>query len=344
MDLIKVMIVEDEPLILKSFTNIINWENYGFKVAATALNGIIGMKQYNLYKPELILTDIKMPGISGLEMINEIKKINPNIRFIVISSYGEFEYAKKAINLGAEDYILKSELSEEYLGSKLTSFKEKHFLETDMRRDSLENRINKLFSSISTLSSDDIHSLFEPPYKRTILEYADYYYSLVLEILMKEYERLHISHLYNPEPIITRDDMEQHLQEELVKLKELSAACLANKYSSTVINAINYINKNFSNADMTINDIAENVNISISRLCVLFKKEVGQTINSYITDKRISEATRLLYLKNFKVYEVADMVGYKTSQYFSKIFYQKTGQYPNDYRNRIIRPENGNPV
>ena len=103
-------------------------------------------------------------------------------------------------------------------------------------------------------------------------------------------------------------------------------------YSISIRNAIDYMRHNYSHSDLTIDIIANQVGFSSGRLSVLFKQEVGQTVNKFLTDIRIEMAISLLENSQCKIYEIAEMVGYKSSQYFSQIFCRSTGRRPIDYR------------
>ena len=82
--------------------------------------------------------------------------------------------------------------------------------------------------------------------------------------------------------------------------------------------------------------MAEDIGISSGRISVLFKQEVSKTINEYITGIRIDAAIDLLLHSNYKIYEIADRVGYRSSQYFSQIFLSFTGRKPLDYRKNTL--------
>lgn len=110
------------------------------------------------------------------------------------------------------------------------------------------------------------------------------------------------------------------------------------RYSKSVRNAMDYIWKNYGKHALTLKEIAEAVHLSVGHLCGLFKKETGKTLNSYITEIRMKEAKRLLEEENMKVYEVADTVGYQSSQYFSQIFFKFVGTYPTNYQKERERP------
>ena len=109
--LIPVLIVEDEQIILSDIINMIDWEQAGFRIAATATNGKQGLNAYREHRPQLIITDIQMPVIGGLDMLSAIRSEDPAASFLILSSYSEFEYAKTAVKLGTDSYLLKTELS-----------------------------------------------------------------------------------------------------------------------------------------------------------------------------------------------------------------------------------------
>lgn len=103
----KVMIVDDEYLIREGLRKSVPWEKYGMEVVATAENGEEGIFMAQEYQPDLIVTDICMPFVDGLEMAEHLLKNRPDTIIIILTCYDEFEYARKALKLGAFDYVLK---------------------------------------------------------------------------------------------------------------------------------------------------------------------------------------------------------------------------------------------
>ena len=101
--------------------------------------------------------------------------------------------------------------------------------------------------------------------------------------------------------------------------------------SRAVTRAIEFIKNNYSNPQLSIEDIAENVSLSVGRLSVIFKAETGKTVMDYLTDERIKQAVYLLKNTNLRIYEVSLRTGYRSSQYFSKVFFKKTGKRPIDF-------------
>lgn len=106
--MIKVMIVDDEPYIRQGIKILINWEQYGFKICEEAANGQEAIKKMRETEIDLVITDIKMPGMDGLELVNYTREnISKKINFILLSGFYEFEFAKKAIKYNVVDYVLK---------------------------------------------------------------------------------------------------------------------------------------------------------------------------------------------------------------------------------------------
>ncbi len=103
----KVLIVDDESLIIESLKVSINWEKEGFQIIGSALNGLDALELIRETEPDIVFTDIRMPGISGIELIKKVTELNPEILFVIISGYAEFAYAQKALKYNTLGYCLK---------------------------------------------------------------------------------------------------------------------------------------------------------------------------------------------------------------------------------------------
>lgn len=104
---IRVMIVEDEPIIRMGIASVLPWEEMDCEVVALAENGVDGLEKAEIFQPQLVISDIRMPKMDGLSMIETLVSINPDIQVILLTGYKEFEYAQKAIAFGVSNYILK---------------------------------------------------------------------------------------------------------------------------------------------------------------------------------------------------------------------------------------------
>lgn len=119
MGLLKLVIVDDEPILLEGLVKTYDWNGMGYEVVGFAQSGEQALKIIREKKPHVVLTDIRMKQISGLMVMEEIKKENPECQFVVLSAYRDFEYAQKACDLGAFAYLLKP-IEDEKLQATMT--------------------------------------------------------------------------------------------------------------------------------------------------------------------------------------------------------------------------------
>ena len=105
--MIKVFLVEDEKIIRKSIKNNVKWEENGFEFAGEAPDGEMALPMIEKLHPDIVITDIKMPFMDGLTLARLAKKEIPGLKVVILSGYDDFNYAKQAIGIGVEDYLLK---------------------------------------------------------------------------------------------------------------------------------------------------------------------------------------------------------------------------------------------
>ncbi|GLX68433.1 response regulator transcription factor [Paenibacillus glycanilyticus] len=103
----KVILVDDEPLILLGLVNLINWNEMGLEVIGQCSDGAEALELLSRTSAHILITDIRMPVLTGLELIETMNEKQMNVKYIVLSGYDDFEYVKKAIALGIENYLLK---------------------------------------------------------------------------------------------------------------------------------------------------------------------------------------------------------------------------------------------
>ncbi len=128
----KVMIVEDEELILQGLRNILDWEALGLDVVHMAHDGTEALEMWEKEPVHIVVTDISMPEMDGLTLLRKIREKEEQVRFIILTGYDEFDYAREAIRLGVENYILKP-INEEELERQLRETVQK-LEETDKKK------------------------------------------------------------------------------------------------------------------------------------------------------------------------------------------------------------------
>ncbi|KWX83970.1 AraC family transcriptional regulator, partial [Paenibacillus riograndensis] len=104
---VKICVIDDIKSVVDMITRKPQWQEYGIEVAGTALDGEEGLQMVREMKPDIVLTDIRMPRMDGLEMTRAILEFAPHCKIIILSAYSEFSYAQQAIRLGAMDFVKK---------------------------------------------------------------------------------------------------------------------------------------------------------------------------------------------------------------------------------------------
>jgi len=521
---LKVLIVDDEIMAIEYLRDLIPWNEYGFAIVGEAINFSQALELFNKHRPQIIISDICMPGISGLELCKRILSIDPKVKILLLTAYKDFEYAKKAIELGVSNYLVKHEITEGMLLEILGRLKEevekenntdsilkKHliidYIEgyndtgnqnevkwNDMENDSgefilalfkedvrypvmgsdsepvsidacnelaqiysdlpqgltyidcfhLRNKhVAILFSNDTIMSHGQFWNLFYPIAAKTQDLFQRMTGKTFSAVICHDRQRIrNITRLYKnalntlkhtvfygtgrivdlqyftpctsekgymhelenrlkliPEALKRTDsgktgsiidDIFSNIILPSRSLKLLRTACdellsllnawcrncsiepvqygnpdmtkvfdkcftikdISNavrqiykmkqdevvdeklgSYSQKVQNAIKYLYDNYRKP-ITVSDVAKTLDVSESYLSRIFRNETGKTVLEYLTIIRIEKAKRLLNKQVYKIYEVAEMVGYNTSQYFSQVFIKMTGMNPLEYRER----------
>ncbi len=107
MSMYKVLIVDDEPVIAEGLKKIVDWEKYNCVVAGTASSGKEGLAMVEKCQPDILFTDIRMPGMDGLTMVAALRSEYKNLQVIILTGYRDFDYARTALNLGVFRYLVK---------------------------------------------------------------------------------------------------------------------------------------------------------------------------------------------------------------------------------------------
>ncbi|WP_136607942.1 response regulator transcription factor [Paenibacillus dokdonensis] len=123
---IKVLIVDDELIVRKGLRSTVPWERYGMEVVADAGNGLKGWDAFLEHKPDVVITDIVMPKLNGLELARRIKQAAGDTQILLLSCHEDFSYAQQGFRLGASGYILKTNMDEDEMGFYLSQFQEQY--------------------------------------------------------------------------------------------------------------------------------------------------------------------------------------------------------------------------
>lgn len=167
--MIKVFLIEDEIVIREALERMIPWKEYGFELVGKAKDGEIALPMIRKSKPDVLITDIKMPFMDGLTLSSIVKKEFPNIRIVIVSGYDDFEYARKAIAIGVDDYLLKPIARADF--EKVLKKIQKDFEEKDRQQDyykkferemkEYENNSRRDFFEMLVTKHTDLQKIYE---------------------------------------------------------------------------------------------------------------------------------------------------------------------------------------
>lgn len=159
MERYKVILVDDEAEVIDMIEKKIHWNDLGFEVAGSATNGVKALELVEKLQPDVVLTDIKMPYMDGLELSRRLNREYPNIYIMLCTGFDEFEYAKEAVHLEIKEYMLKPVNATE-LSESLTNLK--HTLDREREEKLNVKKLNDYFQEVlPKLQSNFFISLIE---------------------------------------------------------------------------------------------------------------------------------------------------------------------------------------
>lgn len=152
MNKIKVAIFDDESRICRLIERLIDWESLGLELVGIAHDGIEALKTIETLEPDIVITDIRMPGYEGIELIERSRQLDKRHEFIIISGYSDFEYTKSAIKFGVNDYILKP-IKKDELNLALSNLVNKI---NETKTDSVDGFVKEVFKNYGNIESYEI--------------------------------------------------------------------------------------------------------------------------------------------------------------------------------------------
>ncbi|NLK27345.1 MAG: response regulator [Clostridiales bacterium] len=348
--MIRLLIVDDEKVIRDGLTTTMDWEKMDITVVGTAKDGKEALELCELWHPHIVLTDVRMPKMNGLELMKHIKEKMPNIKVIILSGHDEFAYAKEALKYGAVDYLIKPVVAEELevvLGKLIDKMCD------DLYHDSLiverYREMNMAFEQYFNAVKTGDYEGSKTHLLKMVNEFVrkkipiDHFQRLCTQIvttflaMLKDAGYNTNTEFFQPYKNVHRIIMNYTKPKELIEWlndfnNEMIHWIMNNKEDNhaTIRLAIDYIDKHYSEFINT-EVVAEAVALSSNYFSHLFKKCMGESFTDYLNRKRIEKAKELLHQNTYKIYEVADMVGYKDYKYFSIVFKKLVGVSPIKY-------------
>lgn len=270
----KIIVVDDEQAIREGLTYLIDWEHYGYEIVGLAKNGKEGLSLIMELLPDVVITDIKMPQLNGLDMIKEVKKQGHSPYAIALTGYSEFEYAKRAIQLDFFSYLLKP-IDEDELIDLLNKMND---LDKTEHTVSLQHQlVNKLFGS---------DSMPLPGYKwvcglRTRKPLEDNVLKKIEKLQIEVISLSHYGYTYQVLLSTSHEQEERILEKQLKKGQEI-------------------LSTGWLDADQNLGVLYSEINY-LSRLTFLFP-------NQYVSPERLSVETTENYVHETLIQELVKAI------------------------------------
>ena len=315
----RLVVIDDEYIVVQGIKALISRLKLDYEVVGAAYDGIQGLEVIRSEKPDVVITDIRIPGLDGLSVIEAAKEDCPDTYFIVISGYSEFVYAQRALTLGVKDYIDKP-VTADKLKNALTRI-EDEWAKTrhEDNRKAQANRekfqeLERIFeSSVKCITNCDA-AAFREECRQAIR---------CLQELYPELQSIEEVQAYGKSVL---SDISKHLTADQTGSKH-----------RVILELLTYLDEHYDQ-DIGLSELADRAGMSTAYLSVLFKTEVGTSYVKYLTDLRIKKAKKLLQ-DGYKVNEVSEMVGYNNYRYFCDIFKKHEGMTPNEYKGNVWKAE-----
>jgi len=312
----KVLIADDEVKVCKLINNLIDWEQFGLEVVAMINDGVSALNFIKEERPDIVITDIRMPGYDGIELIRQAKEINPEINFIIVSGYRHFDYAHNAIKYGVEDYLLKPLKKSELINTltKMVERKEKVILgqseKADMkRRIHLDEKIvkqtflDKLITDPSFPSNDITREELNREYHCNFVE--GLYQGIIIkpDLTVENEDEQAYMLLINKAKDITQKILGEYCHEVIITIAKVGIVCLVND-SWDQIQGIRKHLKMIRNDITRMRDVFLNVRVTIGiGEVVVNVKDIKATIsgaNSAILNRLIVGTGHILTATNIR--------------------------------------------
>ncbi|MNH99505.1 putative response regulatory protein [compost metagenome] len=361
----KMMLVDDDYITREGLRDLIDWGSLGIEISGEAEDGAEALLVARDLRPDIVITDVVMPVMGGIQLVQTLKNEQPEVMVIMISAHQDIQYVKASIKLDAIDYILKPFNREELkqVVAKVVAKLEKEKAEKQLKDDVSRYYSDSISSSglpVIVESVEKIAGLCSTGQTEALIAEVQQFFitikqfnmgsmlfltTICSELLIKAVRRAAV----NIEPAVAQkvkeslhqframqspQQIEAFVLDKLIDLEKASNDLRSSKSRRIIRDVEGIIHKTY-NQNLTIQQLAAEVFMSLGHLQTLFKKETGLTINDYITNVRLEKAQVLLKDPSIKIYEVAHQVGYQDTYYFTKIFKKMVGVNPIEYREKM---------
>jgi two-component system response regulator YesN len=335
------MIVDDEPIIRQGILKMAQMYSPAFAEIFTAENGLDALQKIRNVQPEIVITDIRMPKMDGLELCRVLNLDFPHIQTAVISGYNDFEYAQKCMNYSVKNYLLKPVTTHDVheVLHKLLNQATLGYIPVSQ----YVQWIERMEQSIWFMQLDELNVLKKQwrehclGAKLTFQQMVELLKDCLAELGKRFSERNYKPDLnlnvYRKQGKNVKDVLDQFDQ----KLQNLADDLLAvrnGNYKDPMEEAKMFIDNQLSQ-DISLEQVASLVGLTPNYFSAMFKKNTMETFVQYRIRKRMEFAKKLLSIPHYRIVDVALEVGYDDYPHFTKTFKKIIGISPSEFRSQL---------
>ena len=352
----RILTVDDEHMIHLSLKKLLSICTKDFEIIGEAEDGKEALQLIEQLAPDVVITDIYMPVMDGLELIEQGKRAHPHVVFVILSGYDDFRFAQQAIRFGVSDFILKpleQKQLMETLGSIYRTLQQKNqqFVSMNAWLDTFNSLQAELIEQLWALNEAAVSQVMDsltahfrqlPASEITVHQLRQKLLRSVETALQQKglpMERIAAKPI--ADNLISKDgscydhDLHRQMKSWLEMIKQ-SRNLGSRLY---MMKALDYIHQHFRKECLSLKEVAEVVGISKAYFSRSFKSEMNTTFIAYLVQIRLEEAKRLLEESGKTTMEIAFEVGFRDYPHFSKSFKKQYGISPSDYRKQRQRIE-----
>jgi two-component system response regulator YesN len=342
--MLSVFLVDDEYLIKRGLRKLIQWEELGFKICGEASDGEEALEFITADNTDVVITDLKMPAMDGLELAAMLKERFPGIKVIVLTGFDDFNYMQQSIRNSVFDYLLKpvnADLLTETLMKIKAQVENESYEYPFMLETQLISQIQQLNEKEIFIIIDDLFDKFQKnkvPFHiaKDICENMLVKINLILDGTgCNLNDILGIGTVCDDHFRNAREKNE--IRDEMVKILNSIIQHKSRHGNRKITGEIKEYIENHLYEDINLTTIAAKFYLNPSYLSQLFKNETGENYVDFLMRVKIEKAKKLLKDKNLRIQEISELVGYTDSKYFGQLFKKQVGILPSEYRIKVTK-------
>jgi two-component system response regulator YesN len=345
---LNIIIVDDERVIRQGLRRIIEISGIDHTIVGEASDGQEAYELLEKVQCDLLITDIFMPVMDGLELIAKIRQSNETMEIVILSGYGEFTYAQEALRLRVTDYILKP------MNPQLV----KGVLEAVLVKITSRKRSISLLSQCFNRCTAHVDKLVDSVWQLDVRQIEAALALIDLEVAELAFTEAEMDQLYMELISWVENKLESKSMSSVRKTDwmEIKTSAMESKrrfsfaiqcftdeirlsrnwgQRGPIRESVDYIQLHYTNPELSLQELLQLTGLSSTYFYELFKEETGQNFKSYLIRLRINKAMALLDTSEYKTYEVGEMVGYSDYPHFAKVFKKMVGLPPSEYKKRM---------